>query len=201
MKNKIPTFTSKDCELIKKEVLFQSRFRYIRLQIRHRLFNGEWSGIFAREILERFKAVAVLPYDPVLDRVILIEQFRVGSLSDPISPWQIEIPAGIIDSDETPLEVAVRETQEEAGCSISNLQLMYEYFVSPGVTDEYLYIFWGHVDASHIEGVFGLEHEHENIRVLNLKTEEAFEMLRNKQIKNAPAIIALQWLMLNKGKI
>lgn len=194
------TFGHNDYEIIKREVMYQGVFRLVRLHIRNRLFNGGWSDVFVREVLERRSAAAVLPYDPKLDRVILIEQFRPGAITDPTSPWQIEIPAGILEKNEAPMDVAIREAREEAGCDVTHLELIQEYFVSPGGSNEYIYIFYGEVDAAHVNGVYGLKHEHEDIRVLNMTTDEALEKLKNHEIDNAPAILALQWLAMHRNE-
>ncbi len=194
-------FTHNDYEITKREVLYQGVFRLARYHIRQRLFNGHWSDIYQREIFERFSAAAVLPYDPHLDRIILIEQFRAGSLAHPHSPWLIEIPAGIIENKETPEHVAQRESVEESGCEITALEPICDYFVSPGGSNEYLYLFCGKVDASHAEGIYGLEKEHEDIRVMNVTTDEALTKLRSGKIKNAPTIIALLWLQLNRERL
>lgn len=191
-------FKQQDYEITQREVLYQGIFRLTKYHVRHRLFEGGWSGIMQREVLERHSAAAVLPYDPMLDRVILIEQFRPGSLSDPDSPWLIEIPAGILDKNEKPIEVAYREAVEEAGCELKNLQLVYEYFPSPGGSNEYINVYCGQVDSKGIEGVHGLKHEHEDIRVLNLSVDEALQLLQTGKIKTAPAIITLLWLQLHR---
>lgn len=191
--------TKEDYEIVKREVLYQGVFRLVRLHIRHRLFNGNWSPVFTRELLERTSAVSVLPYDPLLDRVILIEQFRPGALKTLENPWLIEIVAGVISSpNETPEAVAIREAQEEAGCNIQALYPIFDFLVSPGGTDEYLNAYIGKVDATHVQGTYGLAHEHEDIRVLNLSTDDAFAMVRHGRIKTVPAILSLQWLEYNR---
>jgi ADP-ribose pyrophosphatase len=188
------TFNNNDYEIIKREVLHQSIFRMVRYTLRHKLFCGGWSETFTREVLERYSAVAVLPYDPVLDRVILIEQFRPGSLADPNSPWLIEIPAGIITDNDAPDQHAYREATEETGCTLTALHPICETFVSPGGSNEHLHIYCGKVDASHVDGIHGLEHEHEDIRVINLSADEAFAAIATGKIKTTPALIALFWL-------
>src|SRR6185312_4460655 len=95
-------FTHQDYEVTKREVLYKGVFCFMRYHIRQRLFKGGWSEVYQREVLERYPAAGILPYDAKLDRVILIEQFRPGGLSHPESPWLIEIPAGVLTSDETP---------------------------------------------------------------------------------------------------
>src|SRR4029079_17399724 len=139
-------FTHQDYEIINREVLYKGVFTLARYSLRHRLFEGGQSEVMQREVLERLSATGVLPYDPVLDRVILIEQFRPGSLANPKSPWLIEIPAGIFRNNEQPDEVAYREADEEAGCKIEMLVPISEYFVSPGGSNEYIHLYCGKVD-------------------------------------------------------
>lgn len=193
-------FGKKDFEIVKEEKLYQGVFRLMRYHLRHRLFDGSWSSIFTRELLERASAAAVLPYDPLLDHVILIEQFRPGSMRDATSPWLIEIPAGIIIN-ETPEEVATHEAFEEAGCHVSDLHPICEYYVSPGGSDEYLTLYCAKVDAANIQGVFGLSTEHENIKVLNIPRKEALALAYDNKIKTSPALLSLFWLEMNLDKI
>lgn len=195
------SFGRKDCEWLSRDVLYQGRFTLASYTLRHKLFEGGWTESFKREVFERASAAAILPYDPVLDRVILIEQFRAGALADPDSPWLIEIPAGIIELNEQPNEVATRELKEEAGCDLQHLQLIFDYFVSPGGSNEYLYLFCGHIDAGAIEGIHGLKDEQEDIRVINISSSEAFAAMHAGLIKNAPTLLALMWLQLNKGRL
>lgn len=195
------SFGSNDFEILKQEILYQNFFRLVRYTVRHKLFNGGWSSSFSRELFERHSAAAVLPYDPILDRVILIEQFRPGSMFKGDSPWIIEIPAGIITNNSMPLDIAYHEAQEEAGCEVNDLELICEYFVSPGGSNEYLSLFYGRTDATHVGGVHGLPDENEDIRVLNLTTDEAFQKLAAGDIKTSPAIISLQWLKLHRERL
>lgn len=191
-------FDHDDYEILKHDLLYKGVFSISRYTLRHRLFKDGWSKTFSLERFERKSAVAILPYDPILDRVILIEQFRVGALADPESPWLVEIPAGVIESNEKPDEVAHRETMEEAACELLELQPIFKYFVSPGGSNEYLHLYYGRVDASHIDGIHGLDHENEDIRVLNISRQEAFDLMDQGKIKNAPTLIGLLWLRNHK---
>tara|TARA_R110000868_G_scaffold33489_1_gene121494 strand:+ start:638 stop:1264 length:627 start_codon:yes stop_codon:yes gene_type:complete len=198
MEEKTNSFTQNDYEIAKREVLYQGFFRLVRNHVRHLKFDNTWTAEFSREIFERPNAVAVLPYDPVLDQVILIEQFRAGALANPESPWIIEVIAGIYHHPEHPTEVIQREAREEGGIEILDLFKIYEYFVSPGGCNEHLMLFCGRVDASSAGGIFGLTEEHEDIRAFPLPLDDAIELLREGKIKTSPAIIALQWLQLNR---
>jgi ADP-ribose pyrophosphatase len=194
-------FGRDDVEVIEKETAYRGRFQIDRYTLRHRLHCGGWSEPFVREVFERGHAAAVLPYDPVADRVVLIEQFRPGAMAAGEKPWLIEVVAGIIDAGETPEAVVAREAQEEAGVTVHDLEKIAHCLVTPGACSESLDIFVGRVDASTAGGVFGLRHENEDIRVFTLSTDEAAELLRTGVIRNAVAIIALQWLLLNRTQL
>lgn len=195
---RVTSFTKNDYEIISCDIPYQGFFRMARYELRYRLFNGGWGEPVLRELMERKSATAILPYDPILDRVVLIEQFRPGAMANPQSPWIVEIVAGVLDPHEKPADVAKREAQEEAGCEVMDIYPICEYFVSPGGSNEYLWLFIGRVDASEAGGIHGLSEEHEDIHTFTVSIEEAFMMLQEGKIKTSPAIIALQWLQLNK---
>ncbi|WP_372613972.1 NUDIX domain-containing protein, partial [Halomonas sp.] len=110
------SFTTADVELVERRCLHQGFFRLDELHLRHRLFEGSWSGEVVREVHCRHDAVGVLLYDVERDAVVLIEQFRAGALDDPVSPWKLEVVAGLVKEGESPAGVARREAMEEAGC-------------------------------------------------------------------------------------
>lgn len=182
-------------------ICFQGFFRIEKFRLRHSLFNGGMSETISRELFERGQAVAVLPYDPLLDRVVLIEQFRIGALNDPQGPWLTEIVAGMIAEGETAEMVARREAQEEAGCVIEDLMPICRFYSSPGGCSESVLLFCGRVDASGVGGIYGLPHEHEDIRVFTASFDEAMAWVGNGSINSAAPIMALQWLALNKAKV
>lgn len=185
-------------EIIEQTTAYQGYFRIIRYRLRHTLFGGGWGPVITREIFERGDAAAVLPYDPCRDTVVLIEQFRVGALRAPSGAWLFEIVAGVIESNETPEGVVRREALEEAGRTLKRMVPICEYLVSPGGTSERIHLFCGEVDSRDAEGVFGLADEHEDIRVHVLSFGEACDWLQSGRFISASAIIAMQWLKLNR---
>jgi len=191
----------KDFQLIEKRTAFQGYFRVDVYRFRHRLFAGGWSGEIRREVFERGHAAAVLPYDPERDAVVMVEQFRIGAAAAGMPLWQLEFVAGIIDEGETPEAVARREAQEEAGCEILDLVPVYRYLASPGGSSETVLLFCGRVDSRGLGGIHGLPEEHEDIRVEVVPFAEARARLEAGRITNAPAIIALQWLLLNRDSL
>ncbi|MCC6921935.1 MAG: ADP-ribose diphosphatase [Nitrosomonas sp.] len=191
----------KHIDILDKTTCYHGFFRIDRYRLRHRLFNGEWGPAITRELFERGHAAAVLPYDPVRDQVILIEQFRIGALSAPGGPWLTEIIAGIIEANEAPEEVVKRESIEEANCIITDLVPLYDYLVSPGGMTERIALFCGRVDATHAGGIHGAIDEGEDIKVHVVSRETALSYLKTGRINSASAIIALQWLALNREQL
>jgi len=189
----------KDVDIVSHDIAYQGYFRLEKYKVRFKLFEGGWSHICDREIFERGSAVAVLPYDPVQDKVILIEQFRMGALKDQKSPWLLETVAGVIDTDETIEEVAKRETKEEAHLNIQKLVPICDYWSSPGSCTEQVHLFCGIVDSTQAGDICGLEDECENIRVHVIDRQEAYAFIQSGMVNQPPAIIALQWLMLLKN--
>lgn len=195
------TFTHHDYQIVEKKRQFEGYFAVDQLTLKHRLFNGQWSPLFQREIFERGNAAAVLLYDPDLQQVILLEQFRVGAMSSARSPWMIEVVAGIIEDGETPQEVVIREAEEEAGQFITQLFEIGRYFSTPGGSSEKVTLYCARVDSSNAAGIFGLEDENEDIRVFTMGLSEVAKGLEENLFENATCLIAMQWLLLNTDKL
>lgn len=197
-----PQWQTDAVEIVSREILFHGHTEVVRYQLRHPLFKGEMGPIIIRERIERRPAAAVLLYDPKTDQVVLIEQFRVGALKDAIqSPWLLEVVAGLVDTGETPAETAVREAQEEAGCTIKQLIPIIEYYPSPGGFAERTTLFCGLVEAPATGGIFGQVAEVEDIRVHVFSFEETMALFQAGAIHNGSTIIAVQWLALHRNKI
>jgi ADP-ribose pyrophosphatase len=188
-------------DIVDRIVCYQGFFRIDRYRLRHQLFRGGWSRELTREVFERGHAAAVLPYDPRLDQVVMVEQFRIGALEAPGGPWLLEIVAGIIEPGETPEEVIRREAVEESGCIIQEIEPICEYLVSPGGTSERLSLFCGKVDAAGAGGLHGLAEEEEDIRVVVLPATDAIAYVQAGKIQAAAPIIALQWLQLHRESL
>lgn len=106
----------KDIDVIACEQLYDGHVRLETYRLRHKQFSGGWGNEISRELIDRGRAVGVLPYDPVRDEVVLIRQFRIGAWKASHSPWMVETVAGLVEDGESPEDVARRECVEEAGC-------------------------------------------------------------------------------------
>lgn len=184
-------------ETLNHKILYQGFFRLDQYTLRYERFAGG-SHTVVREVFERGDAVAVLPYDPARDEVVLVEQFRPGAVRHPGNPWLIELIAGMLDKSQTPEQAVRREALEEAGCELIEIFPVYRYLVSPGGTTESTTLFIGRTDTSSLGGLHGLDEEHEDIKVHVLGAGQAFELLNAGKLENAVTIIGLQWLALNR---
>ncbi|MFY7226447.1 ADP-ribose diphosphatase [Enterobacter cloacae complex sp. IR5476] len=191
------TFAKNDVEIIARETLYSGFFSMELYRFRHRLFNGEMSGEIKREIFERGHAAVLLPYDPVRDEVVLVEQVRIAAYDTSETPWLLEMVAGMIEEGESVEDVARREALEEAGLVVGRTKPVLSYLASPGGTTERSSIMVGEVDATTAEGIHGLADENEDIRVHVVSRELAYQWVEERKIDNAASVIALQWLQLH----
>lgn len=193
--------TDPNVDVIEKTTVFSGYFQVDRYRLRHRLHDGGWSDELVREMFERGHAVAVLPYDPATDVVVLIEQFRLGAFAAGLHPWQIEAVAGMIEVGETPEDLARREAAEEAGLEILDLIPALTFLNSSGAMSQTTATFIGRVDASGAGGVFGLDDEGEDILVRPMPLSNAMDLLNWGRIPDAQTVVCLQWLALNRDRV
>jgi ADP-ribose pyrophosphatase len=166
------------------------------LDLAHRRFDGTMSLRISREVFVSGDAVTVLPYDPVRDRVLVVEQFRTGPLGrgDPL-PWQLEAIAGRIDPGETPEDAARREALEEAGLMLGRLERVADYYPSPGAMTEYIYSFVAICDLPDgVAGIFGAEEEAEDIKGHLLGFDALMAAVAGGEMSNGPMILTALWL-------
>ena len=169
----------------------------------YRRFDGSPSPVVTRAVFVSGDAVTVLPYDPVRDRVLLIEQFRAGPLGrgDP-HPWSLEAIAGRIDPGESPQDCARREAHEEAGLTLGALFPVAQYYPSPGAVSEYLYSYVALTDLPDgCEGVFGVEGEAEDIRGHLMSLDDLMALVASGEVENAPLILTALWMQRERGRL
>jgi ADP-ribose pyrophosphatase len=170
--------------VVSNKLLYGGFFKLYRFELRHDLFDGGESPVLTRELLDRYHAAAVLPYDPVRDELVLIEQFR-----------------SLIEPGETAEQLVHREAMEEAGCIISDVIPVHHYYSSPGSSNEKIQIYFARTETEGLGGVHGIDEEGEDIRVHVVSSDTALEWLDQGRIDSALPIIALQWFRLNRDRI
>ncbi|HEX2528295.1 MAG TPA: NUDIX domain-containing protein [Geminicoccus sp.] len=186
-------------EVLERREVWRGFFRAEALKIRHECFSGGEVEC-ARELWFQRRAVAVLPYDPRHDRVLLVEQFRTGAMEHPEGPWVLEAVAGMVDGDDGLEETARRETMEEAGLNLWQLEEVGVFLSSPGCTTERVHTFIGLADLPAEGSVFGLQQESEDILTHILSFDQAMAGLENRRILGVTALVGLQALALRRDR-
>jgi ADP-ribose pyrophosphatase len=152
-----------------------------------------------RDVLDGGKVVAVLPVDLARDAIVLIRQFRLPAHLRNGKGDLVEIVAGRVEAGETPAATARRECEEEIGVAPTALVELFSYFTTPGLTDEEVTVFLAAVDAAQVPAWTASGGEY--IRTLRVPIDAAVEAVGRNAIRNGPAIMALQWLALNRARL
>lgn len=171
--------------------------------LRHPRFDGTSSATLRREVFVATDAALVLPYDPVRDRVLLVEQFRMGPYGrgDP-QPWMLEPVAGRIDGGESPEEAARRECLEEAGLALRRLEKISAHYCTPGYSTEFFHIFLGVCDLPDTDMRHGgLATEHEDIRTHIIDFQSAMALVQSGEANNGPLVLSLIWLERERARL
>ncbi|NQX90095.1 MAG: NUDIX domain-containing protein [Halioglobus sp.] len=191
------TFGTQDVRVLKDEKVYSGYFSMRRLTLQHQRFAGGWSEPIVREVFDRGDAVAVLPYAPESDTLVMVEQFRPGAMRGEDSPWMLELIAGVVETGEVDEEVVHREAMEEAGCEIVDLVPIATVFPSAGACTEQVRLYCGRVSHAAVGGIFGLDEEGEDILVHSLSRRDTLQLLNEDRIPNGHTLIALQWLQMH----
>ncbi|MFQ1701227.1 gamma-glutamylcyclotransferase [Loktanella agnita] len=180
-----------------------SFFRLQGVDVTHRRFDGQRSHVLVREVFLGVDAVILLPYDPVRDKVLLVEQVRMGPAArrDP-NPWMLEPIAGIVDARETPEDAAHREAAEEAELTLRHVEKVSAFYCSPGSSTDYFYTYVGLCDLPGSTAYLGgLEEEGEDIRLHPISFDRAMELADTGEIATGPLLFLLNWLARHRDRL
>lgn len=189
------TYGINDYKIHQREYLYRGFLQVEKVSLSHQLFNKtSYTPTIQRELIHRPEAAGVLLYDDEQQKFALIEQFRVGAMDDEQSPWQLEIIAGVLDGDETPESCIRREALEESGCEVDDLEHLFTFYPSAGACSELFHLYSAKVKLPKEGGIFGMPDEGENIQLHLISYQDLNTLLTNGRLRNAPVIMALQWL-------
>ncbi|MFH5923668.1 NUDIX domain-containing protein [Roseomonas xinghualingensis] len=184
------------------EVVWDGRFPVQRVRFRYRKRDGSLSGPVTWEVLRRGQGTVILPWDPFTDRIALIEQFRLPALAAGEEPRITELPAGLVEQGEDPTETARRELEEETGLSCTRTEPMGTFLLMQGAADERVHFQLAQVSLKEEASMTaGLPSENEETLVVVVDAAEAFAMVADNRIRNAPAALALLWLQVNHARL
>ncbi|WP_299671615.1 NUDIX domain-containing protein [uncultured Roseobacter sp.] len=192
-----------EIDLIDQRRVYAGFFALDEIDLRHTRFDGDLSDEMTRGVFVVSDAALVLPYDPMRDRVLVVEQMRVGPLArGDATCWQFEPVAGLIDPGETPEETARREAMEEAGVTLGALHPVGESYASPGNSTEFYYTFVGIADLPDAAaGLGGLEAEQEDIRAHLMSFEDLMRLCDTLQAANTPLVMLAYWLARHRERL
>ncbi len=182
---------------------FTGFFNAEEVRASHPRFDGGTNGPLVRSVFRVADAVTLLPYDPVRDRILLVQQFRFGAYAHgDANPWLLEPIAGLIDAGETAETAARREAQEEANLDVGELHFVGRYYPSPGGVAQVLFSYVGIADLpDEMAGLGGHEDENEDILSHVVPYDLALRMLAEGDMSDAAQIVSMQYLMLNRERL
>ncbi|MFD0917039.1 NUDIX domain-containing protein [Pseudahrensia aquimaris] len=165
-------------------------------------YREDISGIEAkRELAIAPCAVAVVAYDPDLEKLVMIRQFRLGAQMGTGCGKCVEVVAGLIDEGEAPEQAAIRELQEESGLTAKRVEKLCQFLTTPGLADEVIHLFYAEVDASKLVSEAGEASETEQTFPFTLSLDEALNAVDSNGIQNGIAMIALLWFARHKNRL
>lgn len=190
-------------DVLSRDRRYSDFFALDEFTLRHDKFDGSTSDQMHRALFVAADAALVLPYDPVRDRVMLVEQVRFGPLArGDHTLWQLEPIAGRVDPGETPQEAARREALEEAGLELDALETIAESYPSPGTSSEFYYIYLALTDLpDRSAGLGGLAEEHEDIRSHLIPFDELMERAKALDFGNAALVAAVYYLAYHRDRL
>tara|TARA_Y200000002_G_scaffold297511_1_gene252148 strand:+ start:181 stop:762 length:582 start_codon:yes stop_codon:yes gene_type:complete len=180
-----------------KKNLYDGFFKMHEISLKYKKYDGSWSNEIKRELFGGAQVSAVLPFDPIKKKIVLIQQFRPGTISKNTNNYLNEIVAGIIDPGESPEIAAKRECLEETGYKIKKLTPIQGYFPAPGSSESFYHLFLGEVDSKNGKKIMGLDKENEDILVESFEINQVKKMMQEGEFINGLTLIAIQWFFLN----
>lgn len=184
-------------KIIEEKLLSDNWYTLKKITFDYRNPAGQWAQQ-SREAYDRGNGAVILLYNRESQTVILTEQFRMPTyVNGNATGMLIEACAGLLDKDNAE-DCIRRETEEETGYRITQVEKIFEAYMSPGSVTEILYFFVAeyHKDMKVNEGG-GAEHEQENIQVLELPFQQALKMIETGEIKDGKTIMLLQYAQIH----
>jgi ADP-ribose pyrophosphatase len=186
-------------ELVEERRVWSGHYPLDVFRFRHRRFDGSESPVRTWEMWRRGRAAALVPYDPVADVVVLIEQFRFPALAAGLDPVLVELPAGLIEDGDGPEATIHRELCEEMNLTADRLEWVGRFILAAGGADESCDLYAGRIiaPAADAEGIAwhgGVAEEQEDIRVRVWPATTAIEQALAGRFPNSLTTIGLLWL-------
>jgi ADP-ribose pyrophosphatase len=201
-----PIASTPDVTIESEQRVWSGRFPLEVVKFRNRRFDGAMSETRTWELWRRGRAAALLPYDPVADVVVLIEQFRLPALAAGIDPVLVELPAGLCEDGEDPAATIQREMLEEMNLTADHIEKIGGYILTSGGADEFCHLYAGRVtappaDMDGIAGYGGEISESEGILVRVWPAAKAIEAAFAGKFTNMITALGLFWLAAKRDEL
>jgi ADP-ribose pyrophosphatase len=201
-----PIASTPDVTIESEQRVWSGRFPLEVVKFRNRRFDGAMSETRTWELWRRGRAAALLPYDPVADVVVLIEQFRLPALAAGIDPVLVELPAGLCEDGEDPAATIQREMLEEMNLTADHIEKIGGYILTSGGADEFCHLYAGRVtappaDMDGIAGYGGEISESEDILVRVWPAAKAIEAAFAGKFTNMITALGLFWLAAKRDEL
>jgi GDP-mannose pyrophosphatase NudK len=180
-----------------KEILANNWYTLRKITFDYLKKNGNWETQI-REAYDRGNGATILLYNKSNKNIILTRQFRMPTyLNGNESGMMIEACAGLLDKDNAE-DCIKRETEEETGYKVTDVRKIFEVYMSPGSVTEIVHFFVGeYTNDMKISDGGGIDSEQENIEVIEISFEKAYQMIASGEIKDAKTIMLLQYAKIN----
>jgi GDP-mannose pyrophosphatase NudK len=184
-------------EILQSEILSNNWYILRKITYNYLQKDGHWETQI-REAYDRGNGATILLYNKDSKTVILTRQFRLPTyVNGNETGMMIEACAGLLDKDNAE-ECIRRETEEETGYQISAVEKLFEVYMSPGSVTEIVHFFAAeYTKDMKVNDGGGIQEEQENIEVLELDFNQAYNMIASGEIKDAKTIMLLQYAKIN----
>ncbi|MDW7690663.1 NUDIX hydrolase [Flammeovirgaceae bacterium SG7u.111] len=181
----------KKVEINKSQLLLNDFFKIEEAFLKFEKYNGEMSNEVRRLNLDRGDSVTAILWHKDRQKMIFTEQFRYPTHQNG-DGWMLELLAGGVAKGENPEEALIREIEEEVGYKVNIVKYLCNFYASPGGTSERVFLYYAEVDDSMLVGEGGgLDHEDEDIKVIEYSLEECWELFMSGKVNDAKTIIGL----------
>jgi len=179
-------------EILSSETVFDEYIRIEKAVLRWEQFSGEMGKKSTRYVVRRGDSVGIVPVFEDSRRIILVKQFRYPAVREAENGFLWEIPAGMLDPGEEPLQTASRELFEEIGLRAAQVEPLISYYLSPGLLDEKMHLFVARiVENRKLDCTGGNPEENEDLLIRSFDRGEILNMIAGHEIEDAKTIAGL----------
>jgi len=187
-------------EILSSETVFDEYIRIEKAVLRWERFSGELGKKSTRYVVRRGDSVGIVPVFRDSGRIVLVKQFRYPAVREAEDGFLWEMPAGMLDPGEEPLQTASRELFEEIGLRAEQVEPLISYYLSPGVLDEKMHLFIARiVENRKPDCTGGNPEENEDLLIRSFDREEILNMIAGHEIEDAKTIAGLLYYFTLEG--